>query len=448
MQRRDFVRSAATAAALTAVSYNRVLGANDRVSLGFVGLGNRGDQVLDAFLEHGDNEINALCDIRQDYVDYHYERTATRGKRTRYKDYRKLLDRNDLDAVVISTPDHWHALMTIHACQAGKDVYVEKPLSLTVVEGRRMVDAVRKHNRVCQVGTHRRSLKWCEQYTKIARQGGIGHISVADSFYAANDWPNGIGNPTDSKPPMGVSWDQWLGPAPEQPYNLNKTFYNFRWFWPFSGGQVTNFGVHFLDMIHWALGQDAPLRVAAFGGVYAVNDNRQVPDTCKVIWEYPGGTVVGFNQYNANGSKPERGHEIEFRGTKGTIYARGKGFSLEPETVREVSRYQRTPLDRETERKLKADSEKVFLEPMEVNGSSDTAFHARNFLDCVKSRAKCNADIEIGHRSTSTTLLANIALRTGLALEWDAVREQFTNHPEANQYLHYEYRKGYELPKV
>ncbi|MEZ5365055.1 MAG: Gfo/Idh/MocA family oxidoreductase [Bryobacterales bacterium] len=288
MHRRDFVRSAATAAALTAASYNRVFGANERVSLGFVGLGNRGDQVLDAFLEHGDSEINALCDIRPDYVDYHYERTATRGKRTRYQDYRKLLEQKDLDAVVVCTPDHWHALMTIHACQAGKDVYVEKPLSLTVVEGRRMVQAVSRYKRVCQVGTHRRSLKWCKQYTEIARTGGIGHVSVADSFYIANDWPNGIGAPANSAPPPGVDWDAWLGPCAGATLQPEQDLLQLPMVFPFSGGQVTNFGVHYLDMIHWALGQNAPLRVAAFGGVYAVEDNRQVPDTCKVIWEYPG----------------------------------------------------------------------------------------------------------------------------------------------------------------
>ena len=343
---------------MTALSYSRVMGANDRVSLGFVGLGNRGDQVLDAFLEHGDIEINALCDLKQDYVDYHYERTAKRGERKRYKDYRQLIEQKNLDATVICTPDQWHAIMTIESCQAGKDVYVEKPLSLTVVEGRRMVEAVNKYKRVAQVGTHRRSLKWLHQMTELTLSGGIGHISAADAFYIANDWPNGIGKPADSKPPADVSWDLWLGPAPEQPYNSNKTFYNFRWFWPFSGGQITNFGVHFMDVIQWAIGKDAPLRVAAMGGVYAVDDNREVPDTAKVMWEYEGGTLAGFNQYNANGRRPDRGQEMELRGTKGTIFIKARSFELVPDTVREVSRYQRTPLDRETEGQLKRESEK------------------------------------------------------------------------------------------
>ena len=422
---------------MAALSYSRVLGANDRVSLGFIGLGNRGDQVLDAFLEYSDSQIDALCDLRQDYIDYHRQRTEGRGEREAFTDYRQLLEKPGLDAVVICTPDHWHALMTIHACQAGKDVYVEKPLSLTVVEGRRMVEAVRKYERVAQVGTHRRSLPWVKQLAGLCRDGKIGHISVADSFYIANDWPNGIGNPADATPPPGVDWDLWLGPAPREPYNPNRTFYNFRWFWDYSGGQVTNFGVHYLDVIHWALGQHAPLRVAAFGGRYAVNDNREVPDTAKVIWEYPGKTIVGFNQYNANGA--DLPHEIELRGTKGTAYLYSRAFEIQPETIREQSRFARTPLDRETERELRKQTEQL-IEPMRVEGLSGTEPHARNFLDCLKSREKCNADIETGHRSTSATLIANIALRTGKALEWDAEAERFTNDRESNRYLEYEYR--------
>ena len=431
---------------MTALGYSRVLGANDRVSLGFIGLGNRGDQVLSAFLEHGDSQIDHLCDIRQDYMDFAKDRTQNRGARQMTTDYRKLIEDESLDAVVICTPDHWHALMTIQACQAGKDVYVEKPLSLTVVEGRRMVEAVRKYDRVSQVGTHRRSLPWVKQGADFVRGGGLGHVSIADSFYIANDWPNGIGKPADSAPPPGVDWDLWLGPAPELPYNKNRTFYNFRWFNDYSGGQITNFGVHYMDVMQWALGHDAPLSVVAMGGVYAVDDNREVPDTARCLWEFPGGTIVGFQQYNANGSRPKRRQEMEFRGTQGTLYMISGGFSVEPEVIREHSRYQRTPLDRETERGFR-NQRRTMIEPLEVEGARGTEPHARNFLDCVKTRARCNADIEIGHRSTSATLLAKIALKTRKRLEWDRDAERFTNDEAANELLHYEYRKPWELPE-
>ena len=445
MNRRDFARSSAVA--LSALSYSQVLGANDRVSLGFIGLGNRGDQVLSAFLEHGDSQIDALCDLRQDYMDHAKQRSEKRGARRFFSDYRKLLEAPGLDAVVVCTPDHWHALQTIHACQAGKDVYVEKPLCLTVVEGRRMVQAVRKYKRVCQVGTQRRSLEWCRQLTKITREGGIGHITVADSYDIDNEWPAGIGKPPNSPPPPGADYDLWLGPAPLVPHNINRTFYKFRWFWNHSGGQVTNYGVHMMDVVHWALGQDAPLRVTAMGGKFAIDDNREIPDTAKIIWEYPGGTLASFNQYNANAYRPEKRPEIELRGTKGTMLVQNRGFEIIPERINEHGRFQRTPLDRKTERRQRADT-KTLIEPMKVEGPGGTEFHTRNFLDCVKSRQRCNADIEIGHRSTSAPLIGNIALRTGKQLDWDRDAERFTNDAEANDWLHYEYRKPWELPTV
>jgi predicted dehydrogenase len=441
MTRREFATAAVAASAL---SYSRILGANDRISLGFIGLGNRGDQVLEAFLEHGDSEISALCDLRQDYMDFASQRAANRGSRTQYKDYRKLLEDKSLNAVVISTPDHWHALMTIDACRAGHDVYVEKPLSLTVVEGRKMVEAVRKYGRVCQAGTQRRSLPWCKEAAARVREGGIGHVSVADCFNIKNEWPAGIGEPANSTPPPGVDYEMWLGPAPAMPYNLNRTFYKFRWFWHYSGGQVTNWGVHLMDMVQWSLGKHAPKAVTAMGGNYAVEDNREVPDTARVIWEYEGGTLAGFNQYNGNGAPTSRGQELELRGTKGTLYLKSRGYEIEPEMINEHGWFQRTPLDRETERKWRADN-KAVIEPVSAEGPSGTEPHTRNFLDCVKSRERCNADVEIGHRSTSTPLIGNIALRVRGYLEWDAQAERFTNNEEANSYLHYEYRKPWKL---
>jgi len=442
MTRREFAATSAVAA--SALSYSRILGANDRVSLGFIGLGNRGDQVLAAFLEHGDSEITALCDLRQDYLDFAAKRAASRGACVAYQDYRKLLEHKDLNAVVISTPDHWHALMTIDACRAGHDVYVEKPLSLTVVEGRKMVEAVRKYNRVCQVGTQRRSLPWCKEAAERVRAGGIGHVSVADCFNIKNEWSAGIGKPPNSAPPPDVDYEMWLGPAPQTPYNPNRTLYKFRWFWHYSGGQVTNWGVHLMDMVQWSLGKDAPKAVVAMGGKYAVDDNREVPDTARLLWEYEGGTLAGFNQYNANGAPLSRGQELELRGTQGTLYLKSSGFEIVPDAVNEHGWFRRTPLDRETERKWRADN-KTLIEPVRVEGPSGTEPHTRNFLDCVKSRERCNADVEIGHRSTTAPLLGNIALRLRAYLEWDAHAERFTNNKEANHYLHYEYRKPWKL---
>src|SRR5215216_3061659 len=176
LTRRQFTKAITVVGASAALSRFRVLGANDRVRVGFIGLGNRGDQVLDAFLAHPDAEVSAICDLYQPYLDFATKKI--KGQPKQFKDYRKLLESKDLDAVVINTPDHWHALQTIHACQANKDVYVEKPLSLRVAEGRRMVDAVRKHARVCQVGIHRRSIPFCQDLATLIREGGIGKVSV------------------------------------------------------------------------------------------------------------------------------------------------------------------------------------------------------------------------------------------------------------------------------
>src|SRR5262249_49684835 len=279
----------AGAAGLTALAAGRAAGASDRVRLGFIGLGNRGDQVLDGFLQHKDCEVTAICDIHAPYLDFAAKKIG--GTPKRFKDYRDLLASKDVDAVVICTPDHWHALQMIHACEAKKDVYVEKPLSLTVVEGRRMADAAKKHDRVVQVGIMRRSGPFLKEAAELVRGGAIGKVTFARAFHIQNEWPKGVGNPKDAEPPKGFDWEAWLGPAPKRKYNANRTFYRFRWFYDYSGGQLTNFGVHYLDMIQWALGQDRPLSVAAMGGKFAIDDNREVPDTLEVIWRYPGNTL-------------------------------------------------------------------------------------------------------------------------------------------------------------
>jgi predicted dehydrogenase len=361
-----------------------------------------------------------------------------------YRDYKKLLEDRDVDAVVIATPDHWHALMFVDACHAGKDVYVEKPLSLTVSEGRRMVEVARQANKVTQVGIHRRSSAFLKEAAAFVESGGIGKVTVARAYHVMNSTPNGIGNPSDSAPPDPAMWDRWLGPAPKVPYNKNRMFYDFRWFYDYSGGQLTNFGVHYMDMIRWCLGKESPKSVVAMGGKYAVKDNREIPDTLEVIWDFDG-TLVMFAQYNANSAPGNvQGSEMELRGTKGTMYLHGNRWEVVPEKTTDQISYARTPLDRESEKSYNP-SRKTAMEGKKMSGSADTAFHARNFLDCVKSRAKCNCDIEIGHRSTSATLIGNIALKTKSYLEWDPLAERFTNHEAANKLLQHKYRAPYKL---
>jgi predicted dehydrogenase len=429
---------------LTALSANRVLGANDRIRLGFIGLGNRGDQVLDGFLPHKDCEVAAVCDIHQPYVDFAAKKAGTRPKP--FHDYRKLLDLKDVDAVVVCTPDHWHALQTVHACDAGKDVYVEKPLSLCVAEGRAMVEAARRNKRVTQVGLHRRSSEFCRDAAEFVRKGGIGHVTVARAFHIQNEAPRGIGNPANEEPPRDFDWEAWLGPAPKVPYNKNRTFYRFRWFYDYSGGQLTNFGVHYLDMIHWALGVDAPLAVAAMGGKYVMEDNREVPDTLEVMWQYPNNTLVSFSQFNATAPPAGRaGAEIEFRGTKGTLYLQSSGYEVVPDAVVVNDFPVRLPTDRSVERGWRTGAKPV-IEAKSAKGKADTADHARNFMDCVKSREKCHCDIEVGHRDTTAALIGNIAHKTKSYLEWDARAERFTNSEAANKLLRYEYRAPYKLP--
>lgn len=437
--RRDWGRHAGLA---TALSYSRILGANDRAGIGYIGLGNRGDQVHDAFLEHGDQQTVAVCDLRDDYVDFAIRKSRANPKK--YRDYRKLLEDKSVDAVVIATPDHWHALQFIDACNAGKDVYVEKPLSLTVQEGRRMVETARRTQRVTQVGIHRRSSQFLREAAEFVRGGGIGQVTVAKSYHILNQWPNGIGNPPDSAPPNEKEWDAWLGPAPRVPYNRNRTYYNFRWFYHYSGGQLTNFGVHYVDMMRWCLGKDSPRAVTAMGGKYAVKDNREIPDTLEVLWDFDG-TLMIFAQYNANAAPGNaQDSEIELRGTMGTMYIHPSRWEVVPERVTSLTTFARTPLDRETEKRYNP-SRKPAMEPRSAKGSQDTAFHARNFLDCIRSRARCNCDIEIGHLSTVATLVGNIAHKTRSYLEWDGRAERFTNSEPANRYLSYKYRAPYRL---
>jgi predicted dehydrogenase len=444
INRRTFHRRATAVGALTALSASAAAGgSNERVRLGVIGVGNRGDQLLDALLCHADAEIAALCDLYEPYLAAAQKKVG--GKARLYHDFRALMDQKDLDAVVIATPDHWHALQFVTACRAGKDVYVEKPLSLTIGEGQKMVAVAGETGRITQVGLHRRSSACVREAVEMIRSGAIGKVTVAKCYHLRNESPQGIGNPPDSDPPEGLDWDFWLGPAPKVPYNRNRCLYKFRWFSDYSGGQLTNFGTHYLDVIQWALGRDAPRSVFAVGGKYAQMDNRDIPDTLEVVWEYEGPTLVSFSQYNASAAPANaRGWELEFRGTQGTILMQEGEVAIVPERTRMRELPALSPLARK-ENAEQTRAVRQTLPSRNIKGKADTADHTRNFLDCVKSRRPTHCPVAVGHRSTSATLLAKIALRCGRRLTWDAQNERVVNDDEANRLLTYTYREPWRL---
>ncbi len=447
IDRRAFSKAAVaatTVATAASLAPGRVLGANDRVRLGFIGVGNRGCQLLKGFLAHQDAQVVALCDVYEPYLQGAYDRLDPRfaglGKRiaqmpkiegdvARVKDFRAVLDRKDIDAVVIATPDHWHAIQMIAACKAGKDVYVEKPLSMTIVEGRAMVEAARKYDRIVQVGVHRRSSRMYAQLAEVVHSGALGKVTVARAAFASNMSPGGIGHSPESPPPAGLDWDLWLGPRSLRPFQSTIMPYKFRW-WQDYSSQTANWGVHYFDLIRWLTGELAPASVSTHGGRFAVDDDRTIPDTSESIFEHASGMLTLFSVYEANGQPVlARGAEVELRGTLGTAYSNGQGYEIVPERGGAFQ-------DPKPRRKG--------LVVKSTDGDLDQQA-ARDFLDNVKGRKRPAADIEEGHRSTTFAHLANIALATRKRLEWDPRLERFSHCEEANQLLHYEYRKPWSL---
>jgi predicted dehydrogenase len=435
LSRRGF--AATVAAGTAALASRRVLGANDRVRVGFIGVAKRGSQLIDAFRQLPDVEPAALCDVQKSTLESANARFD--GRLDTYGDFRKLLDRKDIDAVVIATPDHWHALQTIAACRAGKDVYVEKPTSITVHEGRRMVQVARETKRVVQVGLHRRSSPLFAEVAGLVRADLLGKVTMSRCYHLSNMFPRGIGRAAPAEPPADLDWDMWLGPRPARPYQENIAPYKFRW-WDLYSSQIANNGVHYMDIARWMTGDQAPLRIAALGGRYAVDDDRTIPDTLETTFELPGGRLLVFGQYEANGNPmlPHPGF-LELRGTQGTGYVDESAVKVIPEKGGQFQ--ERGP--RMEPREIRAPD--IALDAKGKANLSLTVRHARNFVDCMRSRELPACDVEIGHHSTSFALLANIALATKSCLEWDATLERFVGNDAANALLHYEYRKPWSL---
>jgi predicted dehydrogenase len=355
--RRTFLSQTGTVAAgltlganaISAKSYARIAGANERIRVGFIGVGNRGTQLLHGFMEQTDCEVAALCDVYDPYVSRDYSRIDPRyiklmtnriprmgeafsAQVGKYNDYRQLLDDKSVDAVCIATPDHWHALQTIDAIQAGKDVYIEKPLSKTIAEGRAMVDAGNNSKQVVAVGLNRRAASIFRKLATEIPQGKIGKVSFASTCYVSNMYPNGIGKMKPEAPPADFDWNMWLGPRSYRPYQYNIAPYMFRW-WEDYANQISNNGVHYLDLIRWLLNEEAPVAVSAHGGKFVVDDDRTIPDTMQVTYEFASGVLLTINILEGSSKSFIPYGFLELRGNKGTLYTAENDYKIDRKSV-------------------------------------------------------------------------------------------------------------------
>lgn len=457
MKRRDFVRTGI--AAWTALSADRVFGANERLRVGLIGCGVRG--TFDARLMRGtpediqavapenyhngnldprlkqprNTEISALCDV--------YESKVTAAKRwapaaKTYSDFRNLLADKDIDVVIIATQDQWHAQMLILACEAGKDVYLEKPVMYRVSEAKAMIEAVRRNKRIVQIGTQHRAADHIAEAARLVREGKIGDVH----FVRVWNYMSRMGSPKvpDSDPPAGLNWDAWLGPAPAVPFNRARLKY--RSFMDYTNGIISDFGNHRFDSVHQIMGADAPLKVSSSGMRFDKENAGDILDFQQATYEYPnfvlsyeasvynghglGGRTPGMRYYGMRGAD-DRPHGMAFYGTEAALFVDRIGMELYPE--------------------LRGNGQSAAPERMHMNEDEPTPLHTKYFVDNVRSREEPFANIEVGVRATTVACIGNIAYWTGRKLTWDGAARNFPGDDEANRYLFRPYRKPWDLVK-
>ncbi|MCG3195671.1 MAG: Gfo/Idh/MocA family oxidoreductase [Candidatus Omnitrophica bacterium] len=425
MRRRDFLKKTVQGAAALATASDPLARAaraavspNEKVTLAVIGCGGMGGRHLEILSANPEVNVAAVCDVyKPRYLDWADKVEKLSGKKPDgYQDFRNVLDRKDIDAVFVVTPDHWHPLLTILACQAAKDVYVEKPVCTVVEEGRAMVETARRYGRVVQAGTQQRSMPVFQEAIKVLRSGRLGQITNATAWVGVNEW--GVGeNPGPI--PEGLDWDLWLGPAPYVPYSRERQF-GFMGWWDYArGGQLTNWGIHLMDIVQWGIGQDRPLSVCALGGSYRGGAGADNHETIEAFFEYPDCTVTWEQRpWNIHANK---GYGIKFQGTEGQLFVDRSTVVVKP--------------DKLGIKEIVGEPEKSWANPE----------HHANFFHCIRTRERPVADIEQGFRSTTAVLLAGIALKTKRKLYWDGDAERFLRDEQANRYLSRPYRPPWHL---
>lgn len=429
--RRSFLKGALAAGA--AVNLNsRAMGANDRPTIALIGGRNRGRQIIIPTVKAG-ADCKTFCDLDEEILRKVGSEIATaQGHAPEFvKEYERILEDKSIDGVMVATPDHWHTRMSLLTLQAGKDLYIEKPLCQTIHEGQMIRDAARKYNRVVQVGTQRRSGEPFRKAIEYVASGKLGKVCEVKAWiYQVRKT---IGNPPDSDPPAGINYDAWLGPAPKRPFNPNRFHYNWRFFWDYGNSEIGNQGVHVLDVALWgiqALHNNIhvfPKRISATGSIYWLDDAKEVPDTQSVAYDY-GDLMLTFElrsfayDHVMHQGDPKAGGTdfySAFYGTEGTLMIGNTGWKV----------YRTHGV-------------------VEPGMKPEPEAHEKNWLDCMKSRERPNSDIEIGRLSTMLCHLGNVSYKLGRDVHFDAEKEDFGTDREANVLLDKQYRSPYDLPRV
>jgi predicted dehydrogenase len=444
--RRDFCKTtsklAVGAGLVSMMPFTSSCSANNKIVFGAIGLRNMGASNFQSFLKNPNVECGAICDIDDEILrergaeieKIHEEKIAKGEKITQkkpevYKDYRKLLENKNIDAVIIATPDHWHCLQMVHACEAGKHVYVEKPMANSIGEVLIMEKAANRYKRVVTVGQWQRSGKHWLDAAKFVQSGALGKISRVKAWAYTSKTPLAV--VPDSEVPFGVDYEMWQGPAPRKPFNQNRFHYNFRYYWDYAGGLMADWGVHMLDFALHGMNAGMPKSIMALGGHFAYQDARETPDTLNVIYEYDDFSITWEHSVCLGNGNNGMGHGVIFQGNNGALLVSRGGWQVIPEKeMKENERVDKMP------------------EMPWTKGEQSLDEHVVNFLHTIKNGGKPNCPVEVGKQVAMVSHMGNIAHRIGERLVWDDASSKFSNSEKANSLLIPEYSDPWKLPNL
>ncbi len=444
--RRNFCKTtsklAVGAGLVSMIPFTSSCSTSNKIVFGAIGLRNMGASNFQSFLKNPDVECGAICDIDDEILrdrgaeieKIHEEKIAKGEKITHrkpevYKDYRKLLENKDIDVVIISTPDHWHCLQMVHACEAGKHVYVEKPMANSIGEVLIMEKAANKYKRVVTVGQWQRSGKHWLDAAKFVQSGALGKISRVKAWAYTAKTPLAV--VPDSEVPAGVDYDMWQGPAPRRPFNQNRFHYNFRYYWDYAGGLMADWGVHMLDFALYGMNANRPKSIMALGGHFAYQDARETPDTLNVIYEYDDFSITWEHSVCLGNGANGMGHGVIFQGNNGALLVSRGGWQVIPEKeMKENERVEKMP------------------EMPWTKGEQSLDEHVANFLNVIRNGGQTNCPPEVGKQVAMMSHMGNIAHRIGERLVWDDTANKFSNSEKANALLIPDYSNPWKLPNI